>query len=281
MQVVLEGKIITPIITKWPSFYLKGCKAQIKKGTIRRRYYSKIKVKVPMFPYSLICYLGTLQVRFTCTSKQKAVKTLKQLIRIEQIGRFHAEGLGKIKWLQAQFFQNPPVNYYNKRKMKIRKGLPQHLPKRALKLIRYGLLHDFVHNNLHRSKIYIEPEITDQKYLELLKDHHQNNFKDSIVQEFQYYDRLAASITRKVRSPRQDRYNWKATKKIDFQQLANQISEVSNNVWKLYQFIYQSKDLSILNESLRFGHTSLRRHLLIIANLIVQNYLPENTKKEK
>ena len=133
---------------------------------------------------------------------------------------------------------------------------------------------------MHRSKIYIEPEITDQKYLELLKDHHKNKFKDSIVQEFQYYDRLAASITRKVSSPRQDRYNWKATKKIDFQQLANHISEVSNNVWKLYHYIYQSKDLALLNESFKFGHTSLRRHLLIIANLIVQDYLPENTKKD-
>ena len=281
MQVVLEGKIITPIVTKWPAFYLKGYKAHIKKGTIRRRYYSKIKTKVPMFPYSLICYLGTLQVRFTCTSKPKALKKIQQLIKIEQIGRFHAEGLGKIKWLQAQFFQNPPINYYNKRKMKIRKGIPQYLPKRALELIKYGLLHDFVHNNLHRSKIYIEPEIKDQKYLELLKDHHENKFHDPVVQEFQYYDRLAASITRKVQSPRQNRYNWKASKKIDFQQLANHISEVSNNVWKLYHYIYQSKDLALLNESLTFGHTSLRRHLLIIANLIVQDYLSKPIMKGK
>ena len=144
-----------------------------------------------------------------------------------------------------------------------------------------GLWRSFVHNNLHQSKIYIEPEITDQKYLELLKDHHENKLKDSIVQEFQHYDRLAASIARKVRSPRQDRYNWKATKIIDFQQLANHISEVSDNVWKLYHFIYQSKNLSILNESLTFGHTSLRRHLLIIANLIVQNYLSKTKMKGK
>ena len=109
----------------------------------------------------------------------------------------------------------------------------------------------------------------------------QNNFKDSIVQEFQHYDRLAASITRRVSSPRQDRYNWKANKKIDFQQLANQISEVSDNVWKLYNYIYQSKELGLLNESLKFGHTSLQRHLLIIANLIVQDYLPEKIKKDK
>ena len=108
-----------------------------------------------------------------------------------------------------------------------------------------------------------------------------NKFKNSIVQEFQHYDRLASSITRRVFSPRQDRYNWKATKKIDFQQLANHISEVSDNVWKLYHFIYQSKDLSILNESFKFGHTSLRRHLLIIANLIVQDYVSEKQKKDK
>ncbi|MFX0066071.1 MAG: hypothetical protein ACFFC7_28220 [Candidatus Hermodarchaeota archaeon] len=68
------------------------------------------------------------------------------------------------------------------------------------------------------------------------------------------------------------RYNWWASRKIDFSKLANEIKAVSKNVWKLYEYIYQSQELALLNESLQHGHTSLRAHLLVIANLIVQDF---------
>ena len=110
----------------------------------------------------------------------------------------------------------------------------------------------------------------------LLKDHHKNEKQSMLVETFQKYDRLASSITRKHRSPRPNRYNWKATKKVDFQYLANQLAEVSDNAWKLYEFIYQSKQLAMLNEAFEFGYTSLRTHLLIITNLIVFDYLNHN-----
>ena len=66
--------------------------------------------------------------------------------------------------------------------------------------------------------------------------------------------------------------------KIDFQLLAQHIAEVSNNLWKLYEYIYKNKELEVLNESFEFGHTSLRRHLLIIANLIVSEYLRDSSQ---
>ncbi|MFX1250550.1 MAG: hypothetical protein ACFFCZ_02960 [Promethearchaeota archaeon] len=44
------------------------------------------------------------------------------------------------------------------------------------------------------------------------------------------------------------------------------------SIGKLYEYIYQSKELGQLDESLQHGHMSLRRHLLIIANLIVQDF---------
>ncbi len=87
---------------------------------------------------------------------------------------------------------------------------------------------------------------------------------------FQKYDRIAASITRKFRSPRTNRYNWYSKENIDFKKLAKEVKEVSNNIWKLYKYIYDSKELDKLNESLEYGHTSLKRHLLIITSLIVQ-----------
>jgi hypothetical protein len=60
---------------------------------------------------------------------------------------------------------------------------------------------------------------------------------------------------------------------IDFAKLASEIAQVSENVWKLYDFIYQSQELTQLAESLEYGHSSLKTHLLLIANLIVQDWL--------
>ena len=60
---------------------------------------------------------------------------------------------------------------------------------------------------------------------------------------------------------------------IDFRKLAEAIKEKAKHVWELYEFIYYSKELRQLNESLEYGHSSLRNHLLLIANLVVQDYL--------
>ena len=89
---------------------------------------------------------------------------------------------------------------------------------------------------------------------------------------FQKYDRIAASMTRKIRPQRTNRYNWYSKENIDFKKLARKIKEISKNTWKLYKYIYDSKELDKLNESLEYGHTSLKRHLLIITNLIVQEF---------
>lgn len=90
----------------------------------------------------------------------------------------------------------------------------------------------------------------------------------------QKYDRRAAAIKRRIRSPIKSRYNWKAAgTEINSENLAEDIKSHATYVWKLYELIYQSKELVLLNESLKFGHTSLKNHLLLITNLIVQDYL--------
>ena len=81
-----------------------------------------------------------------------------------------------------------------------------------------------------------------------------------------------AMITRKVHSPRTNRYNWRSKDHMNFIKIAHEIKEVSNRIGRLYQYIYQSKELGQLNESLQYGHSSLKLHLLIIANLIVRDY---------
>ncbi len=72
MQLILQGRILTLSITKRPSFYLKECQIRIIKP--HRRYYSKIIASKSMYPYSLICYLGEIEVRCFC----KTHKEIKQ-----------------------------------------------------------------------------------------------------------------------------------------------------------------------------------------------------------
>lgn len=226
-----------------------------------------------MFPYSFICYLGDLELQYFCKSTSEAKHKLAGLLKIHSIGRFASEGLGKIKWLDG--YIDKSVSYVKKskqyRKLKIRKGLPHYLPEEIQKLIQYALLHDFFHTSRHKSKIYVEPELEDLELIELLRQHHEE-LNSPLIQTFQIYDRIAARITRKIRSPRNNRYNWYSTKNIDFKKLAKEIKEVCNNIWKLYCFIHGSKKLGWLNESLEHGHTSLRNHLLVITNLIVQDF---------
>ena len=54
--------------------------------------------------------------------------------------------------------------------------------------------------------------------------------------------------------------------------LTNNIQDVVDNIWKLYSFIYSNKALGQLNESLQFGHSCLREHLLVLSNLIVRDF---------
>ena len=80
-------------------------------------------------------------------------------------------------------------------------------------------------------------------------------------------------MTRNIRSPRKNRYTWEAKNKVNFGRLASELGQHEKNVWRLYKYIYESEELKALNESLNYGHSSLQYHLLLVANLIVQDYL--------
>jgi hypothetical protein len=268
MYLVLSGKTLTPVVTSKTGFTVKGCKVTIK--NIRRRYYGKITTGKPMYPYQFKCYLGTVELTCKVKNKQQAKRKLANLLEIRQLGRFQSEGMGIVTWKSGCI--DDYVERTRKRNIKIRKGLPHYLPNSVKELLQYALLHDFFNNTNHVSKIYIEPDIADEQLVERLRKHHERDTNDDLIKFFQKYDQLSAMITRKIKSPKENRYNWKASKKVDFKKLAKEIKEVSSNVWKLYRYIYESRELGMLNESLQHGHTSLRKHLLVIANLIVQNY---------
>ncbi|PWI48454.1 hypothetical protein CEE45_06895 [Candidatus Heimdallarchaeota archaeon B3_Heim] len=272
---LLEGRLITPIITKKTHFKIHGCKAMIQNP--RRRYYTKIQTAKPMYPYSFICYLGKLTLEYRHESLQNLKHKLITLLQLTHLGKLQGEGLGEIQWTRISF-QNKPTDSRVKiktPKLRIRKGLPLKLSIEQQELLKYALLHDFFHTSKHQSKIYQEPPLTDQSLVKRLQQHHEKT-NDPLIRKFQYYDRLAASITRKIRSPVISRYNWQAKRtlqKINFIKLAKNIQEVTNtNIWNLYRYIYESKELKLLNESMNHGHTTLHNHLIVIANLIVQDF---------
>lgn len=273
MQLILRGKFITPLITKRTTFKIKGC--NIKFTQPRRRIFSKIHSTKPMFPYALICYLGEFELSYSYSSKNRANRKILQLMKIKSIGRYSSEGLGKIQWIKGELLSSSTMSNNKKqhksRRIRIRKGLPHNFPTKLQQLIRYALLHDFFHTSKHKSKIYNEPSLDDEELKILLRQHHDNS-NNTLIQTFQKYDRIAASITRKIRSPKTTRYNWYSTQNIDFTKLCRDIKEVVPNIWKLYKYIYESKALTCISEALEYGHTSLRNHLLIIANLIVQDF---------
>ncbi len=229
-----------------------------------------------MYPYSFICYLGTIKLQYTNRSFMKLQRKIFKLLKITQIGKYQNEGLGLIQWIKARILNNRSYldtkNY--PKKLRIRKGLPLKLTKGQQELLQYALLHDFFHTTKHHSKIYVEPPLKDEKLVNRLRSHHDQT-DDPLIKTFQYYDQLAARITRKIHSPIIGRYNWQAKrelKKLDFKKLAQKITEVKQqNIWNLYRFIYESKELRLLTESMNHGHTALRNHLLVIANLIVQD----------
>ncbi|MFX1533845.1 MAG: hypothetical protein ACFFDI_06385 [Promethearchaeota archaeon] len=273
-SLILKGKIKTPIVIKKTTFKLFDCRVRIIRP--RRRYFNKINATKPMFPYSFICYLGELELGYLTPSKSKAKQKLRKLLEINVIGRHTSEGMGRVQWISGSIRATNETRELRIRgnQIKIRKGLPHNLPEEVQKLIKYALVHDFVHTPKHRSKIYIEPELED---LEELRKHHDKT-NDPFILKFQKYDNLSAIITRRIRSPKTNRYNWRAgNTTIDFFKLAEEIKEASKkSIGKLYEYIYQSKELGELNESLQHGHTSLRFHLLVLVNLIVRDYQRNN-----
>ncbi|MHA1228377.1 MAG: hypothetical protein ACTSPV_16715 [Candidatus Hodarchaeales archaeon] len=218
---------------------------------------------------------------------EKLKEKMTELLQQTHLGRLKNEGLGQIEWKSGSIKKKETKHskdQYRRRKLKIRKGLPSKMTEEQQKLLKYALLHDFFHTERHPSKIYQEPQLVDLKFVEKLRQHH-NKTEDPLIKKFQYYDRRAASITRKIRSPIISRYNWQAKRilqKVDFKKLAKEIKEVSEeNIWNLYRYIYESKELGLLNESMDFGYTKLKKHLLMIVKLIVQDFKQVKSMKDE
>lgn len=275
--------ISSPLNIRSIKFHLKGCKWEIKKPIWKT--YAKLNPDTRT-SYLYVGYVGELLVAYKCRSKRSGKTKLRDLLQVQTVGKFQNEGCGQIKWLNYSFAENRSLKDRRptkqpKYKLKIRKGIPQNLHPAIKDLVRYGLLHDFYiclkpDGTRYPSKIYLEPKINNKILFTLLKLSHAKP-DHILVNVHAKYDGLAASITRREKSPRNNRYNWKQVNSglvVDFHQLTEEIGNLVDNfsLNRLYHYIHQSVDLDLLNESFRYGHTSLKTHLLLIANLIIRDY---------
>ncbi|MHA1353714.1 MAG: hypothetical protein ACTSR1_00880 [Candidatus Heimdallarchaeota archaeon] len=55
-------------------------------------------------------------------------------------------------------------------------------------------------------------------------------------------------------------------------QLVKEIEERQHSAYKLYNYIYNSQELTRIVESMTYGYNSLRNHLLLMVNLAINNY---------
>ena len=130
MELMLKGKIVTPIITKKTVFKVEGCRAMILHP--KRRYITKSHKERRLYPFSFTGYLGSLQLTYRCQTHQEAKGKLEDLILLRHIGRFWREGLGRIEWISGKIgsrFHSHKPNLI--RRVKIRQGLPHHFPEPA------------------------------------------------------------------------------------------------------------------------------------------------------
>ena len=119
--------------------------------------------------------------------------------------------------------------------------------------------------------MYVEPPVKDKNFVELLRKYHDHT-DNFLINIFKKYNRLAALITRRYCSSIRSSYIWQCSKKVDFMALASNTAAVADNIWKLYDYINKSREVDKLNESLEYRHLSINFHLVLIVNLIVQDY---------
>ncbi len=140
------------------------------------------------------------------------------------------------------------------------------------------MLHDFIHTKKHPSKIYQQINIEDKEIREACNNHHNGEESiNALLPIVKHYDRLASSISRKKRFKSTSRYDWE-NGEIDFKLLKQELEQVQHSPYQLYSYIYQSKKLGRIVEAMDYGNNSLKKHLLLMVNLAINDFYDEKLK---
>ncbi|HUT81234.1 MAG TPA: hypothetical protein VMZ29_08525 [Candidatus Bathyarchaeia archaeon] len=281
--ITLTGRLETPIITKVPFMIKKKCWIKIVgdlEGDKKPKFLALGKIIKGQDENLnvLNAYRGYLKITSVNSSEKVLRKRIEKLIQKRFLGQYTSEGYGRVYWIECSIADYQTKPFLPKKKFTIRKGLGINYPIPLQRLLIALLLHDFVHTEKHQSKIYKQVTIADEEIREACLNHHTRNAtKNQYVPLIKRYDALAAYITRKKAVKTFTRYD-KENGEINFQELANEIENRSDSAYKLYSFIYQSDVLSRIVESLSYQKSSLRIHLLMMANLAINDYYNKKLK---
>lgn len=180
-------------------------------------------------------FIGFVKVTIVDSNELRAKKNIKEYLQKNHLGRRGNEGFGKIRWLnyREDEYQRIIGELKNK-KFKIRKGLGTNYPMKLLKLLRALMLHDFVHTDMHKSKIFQEMQIKDKNIRETCKKHHTRGEKEhDLVQAVKYYDQLVAYMNRKGKQKANGRYDFE-NGKINFEKIVEELEERQESAYRLY-----------------------------------------------
>lgn len=258
----LLGITKTPMVHRRRRFF---CKYGVITIHGRPRTFSKLTKGERRSPKTYRAWYGDLE--FIVPEHR-----LDDALGIECIGSFTNEGMGHIQWKEAKQLRKKPR--YTPRKTRIRKMLPTNLSEIQHTFIIAMLLHDFVHNEKHNSKIYTEVTISDDSMYQLAKNHHNYHIDDRqipLLSTLQYYDRLSSSISRKFRWTATSRYRVSELDKIDFNALKKELETRQYSLYALYSYVYNSHTLNKINEALSYGFSALKNHLLLMVNLYIDD----------
>jgi hypothetical protein len=274
----LWGKLLSPILLVNPFYKKKGCWIKIvgEQGTNqkpKRSFVGKLMTGERKAPTILFAYRGFVQVSCVTTSAAQAEKRINHFLAMDNLGSKANEGFGKVEWITYR------VESYRKetaprkwKKQRIRKGLGPTYPEELQKLLKAIMLHDFVHTERHPSKIYQEVTIENEEIREACRNHHNGEENENwLLPLVKYYDQLASRISRKKPYKTNYRYDHQ-NGVIDFEKITREIEERQQSAYKLYNYIYQSKELKRIVESMEYGKKSLRNHLLLMVNLAINSY---------
>ncbi|MBD3189137.1 MAG: hypothetical protein GF308_00760 [Candidatus Heimdallarchaeota archaeon] len=274
-EITLIGRLLTPLITPRPSYKQNGCWVRIlrdleteKKGKLS--IVGKVVKGERKAPTLLRGFRGFVKVSYVDESEERAREKITTFLSQDHLGSDTNEGYGEVDWIELQVADYQPQQPPKWKKLKFRRGLGPDYPKELQRLIIALLLHDFVHTEKHQSKIYEEVAIEDEEIREACVHHHNSLKENELLPLLQYYDGLASYIGQKKPYKSTTRY-YAHEGKIDFKALAKEIEKRQHSAYQLYQFVYQSKELTRLVKSMDYKG-SLRNHLLLMVNLAINDY---------
>jgi len=279
---ILRGRTISPVVSSKPLFMQKGCRIRISgdetgERAARRVVVGKLRKGEHKAPVALSAYMGFITVTYLTASESQGRKKIAYFLQKDSFGIYSHEGFGRVKWLRYTVMEQGERTNESKittRKRGFRKGLNPSCPKALQRLLLALLLHDFVHTERHHSKIYTEIAIADPEIRSACKNHHSMNSDrmNDLLPLVKYYDHFAASLSRKKALRTTTRYNYEKGP-IDFERLAEEIEERQDSAYRLYHYIYHSKELARIVEAMEYGRTSLKYHLLLMANLAIEDFI--------